>query len=84
MGIRQLQMILRRGLQLTAAGIGIGLVASALLTRSLSRLLYGVQPLDLATFALVSVVLLAVSAIASFVPAWRASQLDPMETLRDQ
>lgn len=79
-----LQMILRRGLQLTAAGLGIGLVASVLLTRSLSRLLYGVQPLDLATFAIVSIVLLAVSAIASFVPAWRAAQLDPMETLRDQ
>jgi ABC-type antimicrobial peptide transport system permease subunit len=79
-----LQMILRRGLQLTAIGLGVGLVASALLTRFLTRMLYGVKPLDLITFTAVSVVLLAVSALASFAPAWRASHLDPMKTLRDQ
>ncbi|WP_158750330.1 ABC transporter permease [Acidobacterium sp. S8] len=79
-----LHMILRRGLRLAAIGLGIGLVASALLTRLLTHLLYGIKPLDLVTFTVVSVVLLAVSALASFAPAWRASRLDPMETLRDQ
>ena len=79
-----LQMILRRGLRLAAIGLGIGLAASVLLTRLLTHLLYGIKPLDILTFTIVSVVLLAVSALASFAPAWRASRLDPMETLRDQ
>jgi len=79
-----LRMVLKMGLRLALAGLVIGLAASALLTSFLSRLLYGVKPLDPITFAAVSVVLLAVSAVASFAPAWRASQLEPMKTLRDQ
>jgi putative ABC transport system permease protein len=79
-----LQMILRRGLRLAAIGLGIGVAASMLLTRFLAHMLYGVKPLDLVTFTVVSVVLLAVSALASFAPAWRASRLEPMKTLRDQ
>jgi predicted permease len=79
-----LRMILRRGLRLAAIGLAAGLVASAVLTHFLTHLLYGVKPLDFATFAIVSAVLLAVSALASFAPAWRASRLDPMKTLRDQ
>ncbi|QNI34068.1 ABC transporter permease [Alloacidobacterium dinghuense] len=79
-----LRMILQRGLRLAVAGLAIGLVASALLTSFLSHMLYGVKPLDPVTFIAVSVVLLAVSAAASFAPAWRASQLEPMKTLRDQ
>jgi putative ABC transport system permease protein len=79
-----LQMILRRGLRLAAIGLGIGLAASALLTRFLTHLLYGVKALDPVTFTVVGLVLLAVSALASFAPAWRASRLEPMKTLRDQ
>jgi predicted permease len=79
-----LRMVLQRGLRLAVAGIAIGLAASALLTSFLGHLLYGVKPLDPITFAAVSIVLLAVSAGASFAPAWRASRLEPMKTLRDQ
>jgi predicted permease len=79
-----LQMILCRGLRLTLTGLGVGLVASAILTRFLAHMLYGVKPLDLITFTVVSLVLLAVSVLASFAPAWRASRLDPMQTLHNQ
>jgi len=79
-----MRMILRRGLRLTLTGLVVGVAASALLTNFLSRMLYGVKPLDPLTFATVSIVLLAVSAVASFLPAWRASRLEPMKTLRDQ
>lgn len=79
-----LRMILQRGLRLAAIGLAAGLIASALLTGFLSHMLYGVKPLDPITFAIVGLTLLVVSALASFAPAWRASRLDPMKTLRDQ
>ncbi|HEX3438664.1 MAG TPA: ABC transporter permease [Pseudacidobacterium sp.] len=79
-----LQMVLRRGLRLAIIGVAAGLAASAILTRFLTHMLYGVKPLDFITFTSVSLVLLAASALASFAPAWRASRLDPMKTLRDQ
>ena len=79
-----LGLILGRGLALAAAGIAIGLTASAYLTKYLSSLLFGVQPLDALTFASVPAILLLVSLIASSVPAYRAARLDPMRTLRDQ
>ena len=76
-------MIVRRGLTLALAGIGIGLVAAMLLTRLMTGMLYGVEPLDPVTFAAVAGILLAVSLAASSAPAWRAARLDPMRTLRD-
>lgn len=79
-----MRMVLQRGLQLAFIGIAIGLVVSASLTRFLGHMLYGVSPLDAFTFATVSIILLAVSAAASFVPGWRASRLEPMKTLHDQ
>jgi putative ABC transport system permease protein len=79
-----LQMILRRGVSLAVIGVGLGIAISALLTRFLASLLYGVKPLDAVTFVSVSAILLAVSAMASLVPAARAAGLDPMKTLRDQ
>lgn len=79
-----LKMILNRGLTLAGIGFVIGLSASTLLTGFLAHLLYGVKPLDPITFTAVGLILLAVSALASFAPAWRASRLDPMKTLRDQ
>lgn len=77
-------LILRRGLMLAAIGLGIGIVASVVLTRFLSELLYGVKPLDPLTFFAVSAVLMLVSLIASSAPAYRAARLDPMRTLREQ
>ena len=79
-----LKLILSRGLALTLIGLGLGLAASALLTRSVASLLYGVKPLDAVTFASMSAVLLLVSAVACFLPAWQAATLDPNETLRNQ
>jgi putative ABC transport system permease protein len=79
-----LRMILYRGLKLAALGLTAGLCASAMLTAFLAHMLYGVKPLDPVAFSAVVLVLLAVSALASFAPAWRASRLEPVKTLRDQ
>jgi putative ABC transport system permease protein len=79
-----LRMIVRRGLTLALIGLGAGLAVSAMMTRLLSGMLYGVRPSDPITFAAVTGVLLMVSLAASSVPAYRAAVLDPMETLREQ
>ena len=65
-----------------AIGIAIGLVAAALFGRLIASLLYGVKPLDAATFAGVSILLAAVALFASYVPARRAANADPMDSLR--
>jgi putative ABC transport system permease protein len=74
----------RRGLALTLAGLGIGLVLSAIASRLVTTLLYGFQPNYLPTVAVVSLILLAVAALASFVPARRAANVDPLVVLRDE
>jgi putative ABC transport system permease protein len=79
-----LRLILGRGLGLATAGVVVGLAVSAFLTKYLTTLLFGVPPLDAVTFASVPAILLLVSLVASSVPAYRAAQLDPMKTLRDQ
>jgi predicted permease len=79
-----LSMIMRRGLNLAVAGLAIGIAVSVGLTRLLSGLLYGVKPLDPLTFLAVAGVLLVVSAIASVIPATRAANMEPMNTLRNQ
>jgi predicted permease len=79
-----LGLILRRGMILAGAGLGIGIVVSLLLTRFLSGMLYGVRPFDPLTFVGVSAVLLLASAAASCAPAFRAARMDPMKTLREQ
>ena len=79
-----LRSILRRGLAMAAVGIAIGLGDSTLLTRYLTDMLYRVQPYDPGTVVAVTALFLLVSAIASSVPAYRATRLDPMTTLRDQ
>ena len=79
-----LKLILNRGMALALIGVALGAGVSVLLTRFLGSLLYDVKPLDPITFITVAAVLLAVSAIASAIPATRAAGLDPMKTLRDQ
>jgi putative ABC transport system permease protein len=79
-----LRMILQRGLTLAGIGLAVGIALSLVLTRLISGLLFGVRPFDPATFLLVSLILLLVSLLASSIPAYRASTLDPMKTLRDQ
>ena len=79
-----LQSILGRGLGMAAAGIVIGLAGSALLMRLLRDMLFRVQPYDPATMVTVTGVFLLVALIACSAPAYRATRLDPMNTLRDQ
>jgi predicted permease len=79
-----LALILRRGLVLALIGVAVGLFASALLTRLVSNQLYGVHPFDPLTYIGVTTLLVAISAVASLVPAWRAARVDPMKTLREQ
>ncbi len=74
----------KRGLLLTLAGLAIGLGLSAIAARSMAALLYGVQPDYAVTVAVVSVILLVVAALACFVPARRASLVDPVVALRSE
>ena len=77
-----LTMVVARGLKLTAVGLATGLASAILLTRLITSLLYGVKPGDPSTFAAVCVALGAVAALASYIPARRASKVDPMVALR--
>lgn len=79
-----LTLILKRGLTFAVIGLALGLGASALITSSLTALLYHTQPLDLTTFAATTALLLTISIVACLAPALRASRLDPNETLRQQ
>ncbi|MFZ0818621.1 MAG: ABC transporter permease [Candidatus Acidiferrales bacterium] len=77
-----LSLVLGRGLRLVAIGAGIGLAASFALTRLMSALLFGVKPTDSATFAGVTLLLLIVAFAACWIPARRATRVDPMVALR--
>ena len=77
-----LGMVLRQGLQLVLIGLAIGAAGALVLTRVLETLLFGVEPTDAPTFVIVSMVLVAVAAIACFVPARRAATVDPIVALR--
>ncbi len=74
----------RRGLGLTLCGLAIGLVLAAIASRLLTKLLYGFRPDYIATVAAVSLILAAVATLACFVPARRASRIDPMIALRQE
>lgn len=75
-------VVLRGGLKLTGVGIILGVAGAAALTRVLGGLLYGVKPTDPATFAGVVVLILLIATVASWLPAHRASRLDPTQALR--
>lgn len=77
-----MRMVLRQGFILAAVGVGIGIVLALVLTRLMSNLLYEVSPMDLPTFVVVVVGLLAVAVLASYFPARRAAGVEPMEALR--
>ena len=77
-----LRMVLRQGMALVLVGLSIGLAGSLFLTRLMSGLLVGIPPTDPLTFLLVSLLLLAVAAAACFVPARRATDVEPLVALR--
>ena len=79
-----LQMVLRQGAAMIVAGLAAGLVLSALTGRLLSGFLYGVGAADVWTYAGVLLTLCLIGAAASYIPAWRASLIPPVEALRDE
>jgi putative ABC transport system permease protein len=79
-----LRMVLRQGLTLALLGVALGLGAAAGLSRLMGSLLYQVHPTDPLTFGGVSVLLMLVAALASAVPAWRASRVSPLVALRTE
>jgi ABC-type antimicrobial peptide transport system permease subunit len=79
-----LRLIVFEGMKPTLLGVAIGLVASIALSRVLSTLVFGVKATDVATFLTVSAILVSVGMFASVLPAWRATRVDPLKTLRDE
>jgi predicted permease len=79
-----LRLMLSDGLRPALFGLVFGLAASVGAVRLIQSMLYGTRPLDPAVFAAVAATLLAVATMACLVPAWRASQLDPMQALRNE
>ena len=79
-----LAMVLQEGIVLALCGLGVGFAAALVLTRMLSGLLYGVTATDPTTFVAVGVLLLVVGASATLVPAWRATQVDRLVSLRSE
>jgi predicted permease len=78
-----LQMVLRQGLRLAVAGAMIGLVVALIVSRVMSSLLYGVPSTDLLTFTGVALLFITVALVACYLPALRATKVDPIVALRD-
>ena len=81
---RVVQQVVGRGAALVGLGVVVGVAASVVLARSLASLLYGVQAADPIALMAATLALLAVGMLAAFVPAWRASRVDPAKVLREQ
>jgi putative ABC transport system permease protein len=77
-----LRLVVGQGLRLVFVGVGIGLAAALALTRLMSSLLYGVSATDPLTLAVISLLLVSVAALASYIPARRATKVDPLVALR--
>ena len=78
------RMIVVQGGQVVAAGVAVGLIAALFSTRALGKLLFGVESLDVTTFAGMSAAMLLTGLLASYVPARRASSVDPIVSLRSE
>jgi putative ABC transport system permease protein len=77
-------MVLRQGSLVVLAGIGVGLVGAFALTRTLRGMLFGVSPTDFASYAVLTGLMLVVALLALYLPARRASRVDPLEALRTE
>jgi len=79
-----LSLVVRQGMSLALAGIVAGTAGAFLLTRLMATLLFAIAPTDLATFAAAPTLLAAVAALACYLPARRATRLDPIQALRSE
>jgi putative ABC transport system permease protein len=79
-----LALVLRQGAALTALGVALGAAGAVAAGRAIGAMLFGVSPLDPATYLGVLALLAAVAALACAVPAWRAARVDPASTLRTE
>ena len=77
-----LRLVTGEGLRLVGLGVAIGLMGSFAVTRLLSAMLYGVSPLDRATWAMTTVVLVTIALLATLIPAYRAARADPLLAIR--
>jgi putative ABC transport system permease protein len=78
------RFVVRQGLAVTAAGLLLGLVGSVGLSRMMSGMVYEIESVDPLTYALVPLTLIAIAAVACFVPAWRATRVDPLQAMRKE
>jgi ABC-type antimicrobial peptide transport system permease subunit len=79
-----LKLIIGQGMMLSLIGMTIGLASAIAVTRLMRNLLFGVSPTDPLTFVIISLLLIFVSLIACWIPARRATKLDPMIALRTE
>jgi ABC-type antimicrobial peptide transport system permease subunit len=76
------RLVVRQGMLLTATAVGLGLPAALVAAKFSSSFLYGVRPHDLVTFLTVPLLLLAIALVACWIPARRASRIEPQSALR--
>jgi putative ABC transport system permease protein len=79
-----LRLVFGEAVKLVSVGVGLGLAGAVLLTRLIANLLYGVAPFDATTLASVSILLAGVALVASYVPARRAANINPIDSLRNE
>jgi putative ABC transport system permease protein len=78
------RMVIWRGMSLALIGVALGVAAALALTRVMKNLLFEVSATDPATFALIALLLVGVALIASYIPARRATKIDPLQSIRHE